>query len=267
MLRKMMLAVIGMVAVPAMAATDVWSFNSGSFSGSGHGNSFNISGTGSNGLGVTGWSDTGTSADDKIESGSLTYNSSYGLMLQNRDEGASNVPGHSIDNYGNDFDMVLLTFDEAVSLEGFGIGWACEGAVSDTSGCKKSDGSSALKQADITVAAYTGAGSFSFSSSDTWSSVAGSNWSTVGHYGDVNDWSYQAVNTNINSKYWLIGAYNSAFSGTKFGSVGTGWKDGFKLASVQGTTYTPPGVPEPGTLALLAGGLFGLTSLRKRRTR
>lgn len=218
MLKKLMLAVAGMVALPAMAATDVWNFNSGSIQGTGNGNTFNVNGSGTNKLSMKGYSDTGGTSDNLLETGRLSYSSSYGLMLQNRDENntvpshSNTVPSHSIDSYGNDVDMVLLTFDTAVSLTRFGIGWACEFPNSQQSSCE-SNIPSANAQADITVAAYTGSGAFTMSSSATWSSLVSNNWSTVGHYGNVSDWSYQSVSTTITSKYWLIGAYNPAFGG------------------------------------------------------
>ena len=92
---------------------------------------------------MKGYSDTGGTSDNLLETGRLSYSSSYGLMLQNRDENntvpshSNTVPSHSIDSYGNDVDMVLLTFDTAVSLTRFGIGWACEFPNSQQSSCKQ----------------------------------------------------------------------------------------------------------------------------------
>jgi hypothetical protein len=258
MLKKMIVATAAFIALPALAGTQTWNLNDGSFNYSGNGNTMTINGANSNNLGITGWSDTGGTNDDKIENGKLTYGSSYGLMLQNRDE-SNTTPSHSIDNFDNDFDMVLLSFDKAIDLEGFNIGWARE---TDTSGNN-------YGYADVTVAAYTGAGNFAFNAADTWSSIAGTNWSTIGHYGNVSDYSYQSVTTDVKSKYWLIGAYNPTFTGAgeTTNGPGTGWRDGFKLASVTGQTYTPPStnVPEPGTMAILASGLLGLFATRRRK--
>ncbi len=248
---KLLIVAGSLVAVPAMAATQTWNLNSGSFNNYNYGNVMTVSGADGNDLQLSGWADTGGSGDAEIQSGQLTYNSSYGLMLRNRDEDTS-VPSHSIDNFDNDYDMVLLSFEEAIDLEGFSIGWATE---------QNSGG-----QADITVAAFTGAGDFSFGSGDTWSSVFNNGWSTIAHYGNVSDYSYQAVTTDVTSKYWLIGAYNPVFTGgDTYGSVGTGYRDGMKLAAVKGTTTTPPtDVPEPGTLAILAAGFAGLVARRKK---
>lgn len=250
MLKKMIVATAAFIALPALAGTQTWNLNDGSFNYSGNGNTMTINGANSNNLGITGWSDTGS--NNSIETGKLTYNSDWGLMLQNQNE-PDRAPDHSIDNINNgDFDMVLLSFDTAIDLEGFRIGWAKEGSRS---------------QADISVAAYTGTGSFAFSSSDTWSSLTSSNWSGVGRYSNVGATNYQAVNTDIISKYWLIGAYNPVFDTPTQGAWSSN-NDGFKLASVTGQTYTPTtttNVPEPGTIAILASGLLGLFATRRSK--
>ncbi|WP_020409337.1 exosortase-dependent surface protein XDP1 [Hahella ganghwensis] len=248
---KLLMVAGSLVAIPAMAATQTWNLNSGTLNHSYNGNVMTVNGADGNSLQLSGWSDTGGSGDSNIQNGKLSYSSSYGLMLQNRDEDNS-VPSHSIDNYGDDYDMVLLSFEDAINLEGFSIGWATE---------QYSGG-----QADVTIAAFTGAGDFSFASSDTWSSVFNDGWSTVAHYGNVSDYSYQAVDTDLTSKYWLIGAYNPIFTGgDSHNGPGAGYRDGMKLAAVTGSTHTPPTtVPEPGALAILAAGFAGLVARRKK---
>lgn len=245
MLKKVIVATAALIALPALAGTQTWSFNGSQLSG----NQITASAADGNTLRLTGWSDTGV--NNTIETGTLGY-SSEGKGVTFYEQSSPNE--HSIDSFGNDFDMVLLSFDTEINLERFDIGWAKEG---------RSTG-----KADITVAAYTGAGNFAFNAADTWRTIADTNWSTIGHYGNVAAYNYQSVTTDVTSKYWLIGAYNPTFenAGVSTSVLGKG-NDGFKLASVTGQTFTPTtttNVPEPGTLAILASGLLGMFATRRR---
>lgn len=101
------------------------------------------------------------------------------------------------------------------------------------------------------------------------SSWGDAGWSTIGSYADVTG--YQAVSTDVASKYWLIGAYNAIFSGGETvlnGGTLTAGNDGLKLASVKGDIGTPrvppTDVPEPGTLAIFALAMVGLFGNRRK---
>ena len=253
MINKVSLALVtSLVAAPAMAATQTWNFNSSSapLSSNTNGNTVNMT-SGSVNLTTSGWSDTGGSSDDLIQNARLVYYSNT-LGMINRDEDGS-VPDHSVDSYGDDFDMILLEFDTAVTLTSFSIGWALENGNTN--------------QADLSLLAYTG-GSFSGLTNETWSSlVSGGGWSVESNFSNIPN--YSTVNyasaSNTYSNYWLIGAYNSAF-----GSEGwAGARDGFKLAGITSSSKDtpPPGgdVPEPGTLVMLASGLLALVSSRRKR--
>lgn len=242
-----------MVSLPSLAGVQTWNFNqSTAFTGgSNFGNSYNMTVDGIN-LKVTGWSDTGDvdpgNNNDTIQTAKLIWATTNALGIQNQDENTAD-PNHSIDGVTSDtdgeFDMLLLEFSTAVNLTGIDLAWAVGGNAANT--------------ADISLLAYTGAGSSAMSG--TWGSVLGASgtaYDSAGNYSNVG-LSYYTVNpTNITSTKWLVGVYNPVF-----GSGGDARDDGFKLASLT-TSDTPPDtdVPVPGTVVLL---LAGLAALRARR--
>ncbi len=240
-------------SVPSLSAVQIWNFNSAtqSFSSTSNGNSLTQASGGVN-LTTTGWSDTTDLAgSDTIETAKLIWAQSAALGIQNRDED-TNSPNHSVDSFtsgGSDpdgeFDMLLLTFDTAVSLSGIDLSWAVGGNAAD--------------KADVSILAWDGSGSAALGGR-TWTNVL-SNYDSAGNYSNVG-LAYYAVNpTAIESTLWLVGVYNPVF-----GSGGDAGDDGIKLASVTTATRNPDPdtkVPVPGTLALI---LAGLLSLRARKS-
>jgi hypothetical protein len=231
------------VSLSAFGSTQTWDFSTFTETGSGNGNTYS-----GNGLTLSGWSNTGGSAQN-IENGELDYANGYGLTLQNRDEGGSS-PDHAIDssnsaNWKKDYDMVLLSFDEAINLAGFSLGWAKEGRN---------------READVTVLAYSGNDTPSLAGSN-WGDVA-SAWSTEAQIDDANAYAYQSISSSASSKYWLIGAYNPIFGDMGYSIA----NDAFKLAGVKANSPQVPvtSVPEPGTVLMFAAGLFGI-ALRSRK--
>ena len=223
-------------------------------------NSSNVSIGGVN-VAVSGWADTFGYNDD-IVVGADTYKISdkYGYGVINEDwESAYNSPDHAIDNVntrnGNwqDFDFVLFSFSDDVTLQGANFSWAY--SQYDT---------------QVSVAALDNISSLT-SGSSTWSDIVGT--AITSSYNvekcDSTDEHLQyksefALNTS--SKYWLVGAYNKVF-----GDIG-GYSsnDAFKLTSIgfSVSDKTPPpdstAVSEPGTLGLLfASGLIVMWRRKK----
>tara|TARA_R110002153_G_scaffold30015_1_gene91968 strand:+ start:1423 stop:2178 length:756 start_codon:yes stop_codon:yes gene_type:complete len=196
---------------------------------------------------MTAWSDTENNLsnnDTELESGSLVrYGSGWGVV--NQDESGNASPDHSMDNMGSwvDYDMILVSFSEAVTLTGANFSW-----LYNTS------------QTEISVAAISGAVANGLGGS-TWSDVvnsAGNMWSDSSHVSNY----YAGINAGQTaSQYWLVGAYNSIFNTTFSG--GSTQNDGIKLSSID-FNVTSSDIPEPQTALIMAAGLFALI-LRRRK--
>jgi len=257
-------AIGGLAAVqgaPALAAIQTWDFDSSShsFSASTAGNTLSMTSADGIGLTVRSFSDTGDIAgDDLVETAELIWAQSGSLGVKNNDEGTDS-PNHAVDSFlvGGDvdgeFDMLLLEFDTAVSLDGFDLSWVRDG-----------NNSSAV---DMSILAFDGTGS-SAVTGGTWADILssnGGNYDSIGNFNNVG-LSYYTVGSSVQSTHFLIGVYNPIFGS---GSGLDGNEDGFKLDLVQTSTpddEPPNEVPLPGSLSLLLLGL-GLLQGRARARR
>lgn len=237
------------VSLPAVAMTEVWDFN---ISGSNGDNFTSYSETGSRGtnLTITAWSSTGSGGT--VESAMLEkYGNGFGVHNQRENGG---MPTHSTDSFGIETDMILLTFADAVNIANLELSWATDGSGNGTGA------------ADMSVAAYSGT-TLNFANATTnktWADLVASNWESHS-YANISTVGYQAIDNptfTTNSKYWLVGAYDTAF-GTLSGSGAN--NDGLKLAGVGGHTQENNEVAEPGSLVTLSAAIVGLCLSRRRK--
>jgi len=213
----------------------------------------NISVDGVN-ISVSAWSDTvGIYNDDIVTDATLVkISDSYGYGIYNADdEYYGSSPDHAIDSYNtvsynvdHDFDFVLLSFSESVTLTGAGFSWI--GNESDT---------------QVSIAGLSDISGLT-SGTQTWSNIV-EDALTAGSY-DIEYCEYVDHRADFteqaSAQYWLIGAYNSVFGNIN----GNMYNDAFKLTSIgfdtdstDPSTGDPTAVSEPGTLgALLACSLF-----------
>ncbi len=166
------------------------------------------------------------------------FGTSYGVGVE-----IANTPNHAIDSQSGDFDMLLFTFSEAVSLNSVDLGWILDGN---------------LNRSDVSILAGT-SNTFSSPLNKTWQSLVGNGWQSAGNYNNLGSNSASVNSGNISSKYWLIGAYNSAV-GTPIANNDSDY-EAFKLQAISVSK-----VPESSALALFCIGFLGLIAVRRRNS-
>ena len=237
---------------PVASAASTWNFGSGC-SGSNGGTYGNVwtCGSGDSQVWAQAWSTAEGDGDEgTYRTAELERYSGSGFGVRNREwnNGDGQSPEHATDNQ-NGTDLIALSFAQSVTLSSLSVGWWQE-------------------DSDLSVLAYTGAGTPSLSNMTAADLLdAGSGWTLVGNYASAGATSTKSINSgNFSSSWWLISAYNSNFGGSGLGQG----NDYVKLLAVAGTRYTPPppppGVPEPGTLALAGIALAGAWQVRRRKT-
>ncbi len=252
-------------ATPAVAVATVVNFTTttaSSYTTSGSGNSTaaifksteTVNGAKLN-VRVTGWhavDQTGSNANadiDSIEAAQLAiYNEGLGVIATGDNGGANNL--HQIDNLKG-VDFVMLQFDKAVILTGFGRNlFALDGiSPSDSDAAVWGDTGGLLASYAYTSAINLAA--IAQVDESTWTEVLG---------GSANNTATIAPAYTTAASLWLVGA---DFKATR--------NDGFKLSTLKVTYNTPPvsnvgAVPEPATWGMMLVG-FGLVGAAARRRR
>ncbi|MFC4701799.1 exosortase-dependent surface protein XDP1 [Glaciecola siphonariae] len=234
-------------------------------------------------LDITGWSSAlhggqsycGTAANDRcVLRSKLTRYNKGGLGVINIDE-TDDEPNHSIDNNANDFDMILLTFSEAVNISAIHTGWNFSyTAGAETSGT--GDDERRWNHANASALAYTGNGTppafstYPDSSTQyrTWSDIAGDGWNSIADNARTVNKSGQIGNipitNNLFSRFWLLGAAHVLDQHNMGSST-----DHIKISGVtfhkqqSGTPDSSTPVNAPASIALLIAA--GIVALRRKK--
>lgn len=203
------------------------------------------------GAAVTGWSAPGTG---KFGSASIVYYPYSGVGITSPGESTAS-PDHAVDNNGAT-EAFLINFGlDNFALNQLSIGWL--------SG-----------DADVSILRYTGTQAPALGSRTVADLKSAAGWEWVGDYANLTTSSALSFNNTGDIKtasWWLVSAYNSAYSGiATSANLGNG-NDYFKLSGFAGTTVaktpTPtPGtsVPEPGTFALFGIAMLGFAAVRRK---
>lgn len=214
----------------------------------------------SDALAVTGYSNTGTNGALQVKP--LTWYSGTGYGVNS---GGETSPQHSLDNMGYQ-EALLLNFGASTQLNSVKIGWKSNDADITVL---------AWKPLDYMNPAINSVGGPTLGASTKYSDLIGLGWSLVGSYSNLVTTSAKSVNvTNpVSSSFWLVMAYNSAFSGQQASDVSArgfaadSSPDYGKFYSVAYSpgTKTQTEVSEPSTVLLLGAAMFGFIGWRSRR--
>lgn len=139
------------------------------------------------------------------------YNGGLGVL--NADE-SNNTPNHAIDNNDQDYDMVLLSFSEAINISSLNTGWNYQYENLTSSNTYTSIHKNGAGASVMAYTASNDAAAFSSSSNGystlAWSDLLNVGWTNIGSDFSTNNSGDIAISsTGIYSKYWLVGAAHS----------------------------------------------------------
>lgn len=200
---------------------------------------------------VTGWSASG---GGKFGSAALDYYSGYGVGITSPYEPTTS-PQHAIDNYGAT-EALLISFGSTnVALNQLSFGWV-------------------YNDADVSILRYTGTQAPTLTTRTVADLKNAAGWEWVGDYAYTSD--ILNFNTGTDAKtasWWLVSAYDSAYSGLAPSRNLGDDNDFFKLSGFAATPVAKPTtptptqgnpVPEPGTFALFGIALAGFVAARRK---
>jgi len=204
---------------------------------------------------VTAWSAPGTG---KFGSAAMAYYPGSGVGITSPGESTTS-PDHAIDNNGATEALLINFGTNNVALNQLSIGWA-------------------YNDADVSILRYTGTQAPVLGNSTVASLTGATGWEWVGDYANLsasNPLNFNNTGDVKTASWWLVSAYNSAYSDGGFSWYLGNNNDYFKLSGFAGnvvaqtpTPPTPPAsgtkVPEPGTLALFGIAMLGCVAARRK---
>lgn len=212
--------------------------------------------------------------DQCITRAELTEYGNSGLGAINTDEHDDN-PNHSVDNNTQDYDMLLLSFSEAVNISSVYTGWNYK-LVNEAGSLVYKEG-----KAEASLMALSNTRTLDtsspFSRTDTWEDTLSDGWQIIDenfgvdnngkqYFGGGSYYQMPVISTGIFSKHWLVGAANNVSRNlsTYNGHPST---DYIKIAGVDfmklGNSTDSGTISAPASIGIFALG-FAAVMLRRK---